>query len=88
MKFFLSDTEIEEGQKSRGINIKFHDDSTPASLSEGVRESTSPEFLRTDIPGMLYKSVCLCEGVRETDSPEFLRTGLPGMLYKSVCLRG
>nr|XP_022309065.1 uncharacterized protein LOC111114852 [Crassostrea virginica] len=43
--------EIEEGQKSRGINIKFHDDSTPASLSEGVRETVSPEFLRTGLPG-------------------------------------
>lgn len=44
--------EIEGEQKRLGISIKFHEDSTPRDLSDGIVEANTPsEFIQASLPG-------------------------------------
>lgn len=46
--------EIEGEQKRLGISIKFHEDSTPRDLSDGIVEANTPsEFMQASLPGKL-----------------------------------
>ncbi|XP_065928846.1 uncharacterized protein [Magallana gigas] len=50
-KIFQLQDEIEGEQKRLGITIKFHEDSTPRVLSDGIVEANTPsEFMQASLP--------------------------------------